>query len=518
MVKFLETDPRGKSDQLERGIGESITAYAGQIVDVGPPGYSLQVSWAAASGASKAEVNEAAVQIDPIEVEEPIGDLTLNVDSSKLFADVTVPAGKRIKALNLQNLKDKDNALLTTQSDLSSRGLRLVVTVRDASGAFGPPLHAVPACPDRGMLPPMLNGASYSAGSLRFDQPLDTSKIRLALARNDFPEDLEADPMSLGKVSGVAAVTPRDLTLSDPSGGTVWNFPGEMPSGLPTSSADLRLALEKAVTDALQTSAGLNFTFKLQASAPAKARVRFSGAKGSLLRQFPGVLKSALEGEPVVMPLEGPALASGQPASAIADLTVRYQGVRILETVSDPMPGGGSPIGGVVVTDQPVLRTFPPGAFGSLPLARIGLVGRAPEAGELVVQVVDLAHGEPGTPAGPPAVKKLEPSPAVHIEWLEILEFKPTSGPLGLVVHTNQGRFFWASVAQPLVRIAVFDPDPGGRWLKLAGQNILSVSQAEFHQPGFSLPASAFKSIFPSWESDLFLKVDLSDLVLRYSR
>jgi hypothetical protein len=547
MARFQEEFLKTEVEVGNRLENEVVAVAKGQhltAVGVGPPGHDLRVVWTAVSGATGAEVTQANLSINPSETEETLGDLPVKIDSAKLFAEVSVSGGKRIKALNLQNLKDSTGALLASSSDIHAKGLRLVVTVLNA-GQFGPPLYAVPPCPKRGMVPPALAGASYTNGTLQFDQPLNSAKIRLALARNDFPESFAPDPISLGKVSGVAAVTPRDLTLKDPSGGTVWAFPGEMPADLPPTSADLHLALEKAIKDALPGGKPLDFTFKLGAANSSKAGASFSGASGFLLREYPGVLKSNLEGDPQTAPLGGLPLASEAPFSATADLTVHYQGMRILETVSDSLPGADKPVGGVVVGSQPVLRTFPPAAFGSLPVVRIGLVGRAPEATELVVQLVDLSAGggsrgsagqliskSPPLPAAPlPAgVKRVDPGAVVHIEWIDLPQFSPPSGPLGLAVHTNQGRFFWACRAgasvqdQPLVLVAVLDPDPGGRLLKLAGRQVISIDQDELHQVGFSLPTAAFKSGgpgtpgFPAWESSLFLKLEMSDLVLRYKR
>jgi hypothetical protein len=86
-------------------------------------------------------------------------------------------------------------------------------------------------------------------------------------------------------------------------------------------------------------------------------------------------------------------------------------------------------------------------------------------------------------------------------------------------VRATKGRFFWVSREQPLIRIAVFDLDPAGRTLSLGGTKVQEVNDDQTHLPGFSFPASVFKnSARLMWDSSLFLKVDVSDLTLRYPR
>jgi hypothetical protein len=90
---------------------------------------------------------------------------------------------------------------------------------------------------------------------------------------------------------------------------------------------------------------------------------------------------------------------------------------------------------------------------------------------------------------------------------------------VGLSVRANKGRFFWVCAADPLIRLAVRDPDPGGRPLVLNGKPLLKVTQAdEMHLPGQSFAGAAFQNHPPLLESSLFLTVELSDLVLRYQR
>jgi hypothetical protein len=67
------------------------------------------------------------------------------------------------------------------------------------------------------------------------------------------------------------------------------------------------------------------------------------------------------------------------------------------------------------------------------------------------------------------------------------------------------------------VRLAVSDPDPGGRTLRIARAEAPSIRTGPT-QKALELPAAAFAGHAPLLDSDLFLTVDLEDLRLRYAR
>jgi hypothetical protein len=93
-------------------------------------------------------------------------------------------------------------------------------------------------------------------------------------------------------------------------------------------------------------------------------------------------------------------------------------------------------------------------------------------------------------------------------------------GNVGVSARAARGRFLWASDgARPLVKLAIHDPDPGGRPLRLNGQAIHAVRTAEQeHMPARNLPPALFRALSPTFDSPLFLTVELSDLALRYAR
>lgn len=498
-------------------------------VDVAPPGHKVRIQWNGARGANGVEVTQATAEIGPALAQQTFDDWMAGTCDHSNFCEVNVQPNWLLESLTLVGLEVHDSragptedVVLKSQSDLAGRGLRLVVSTPSGPDNAMSPAYSVPSVGQRGMLPPMRTGASFSApagvghGVLSLPE-VPGPKVRLSVASGNFPEEFAPLPISVDSVSAQAVIPPRNLQLLGPDGAAVWAFPGVLPPQSPTAEVDLRLSIQKAFEAALKSGQPLDATFTLRGDAPGRAYFRFSGTRGALLRTISGVLQNRLEGEPTRLELGEPP-ADETPASAVADLSVKYEGIRILETISDPFPSGQGNIGGPVVTSAPVTRAFPPEALRGFPIARIGLVGRAPEACELSVQLVEMGAGVSGTALGPPGVVKLQAAEKLSTVWVEMPAVDTGDKPVGLSVRANQGRFFWASGTAPLVRVAVRDPNPGGLPLKLGGQTVLTVTEERVHLPGRSLPTGVFRSVMPVWESNLFLTVEVADLVLRYAR
>lgn len=485
-------------------------------VDITPPGHAIRITWAGVPGATRAEVTAATATIGSQEMESSLGDLPIGAAGQSF--DVTVPGSKRIKSLTLSGLKKPDGTAFVNQASLGAAGLRLVVST---PGGNSPPLYSVPAVFPGGMLPPTLTGATFDNRVLALPG-LAVPKIRLSLVTGDTPGEFSKQDMRLDSVSGVAAILPNNLQIVDPDGAVVWTFPNNFPLEAPPVDFDMKLLIQKAFESRLKANQPLDVTFHLRGSAAGKAGFRFSGAHGSLVRDFPGVITTQIEGSPQALTLPfkpaDPPLANEQPASVTADLTIKYLGLRVLENFCDAIPAMGG-TSGSIVTDQPVVRTLPPAALRNLTLARVGIIGRAPVDCELSLQVVDMSHGAVGKALGKPGVVKLTAADSIDVIWITLpTPINNPTVPVGISVHTNVGRFLWASGTDLLLRLAVQDPNPGGRALILGGTSIASLSQAESHQTAISLPASVFRSVPPTFDSYLFLKVDLSDLTLRYAR
>jgi hypothetical protein len=283
--------------------------------------------------------------------------------------------------------------------------------------------------------------------------------------------------------------------------------------------------LESALNAALTAHPGqpLDVTFRLTGAAPSKAGFAFAGARGVLVRDFPAtpIMNVTLEGDPVALPIAD-RLADETPSTVTADLTVTYSGIRILEELSDMLPPG--PIGGFIVGDQPVARAYPPQALTSVSLARIGIIGCVPlgvPECELAVQLIRMVGDQIGEPLGPPGAIKILAGNAMRTHWIALPPGIDLSrGNIGITARANHGRFLWAgAAARPLVKLAIHDPNPGGRALRLNGISVHAVATSdEDHTPARTFPPSLFRSQPPVFDSPLFLTVDVSDLTLRYAR
>lgn len=491
-------------------------------IDVPAEGRAIRVQWAPVAGASDAQVDSASIQIGPAVLERNLGPLPVAQAGDDRL--ITVPPNTRIRALTLDGLKTDNGTVAPSETELSAQARRLAVTL-ETGGPSPAPQYAVRPCDARRMIPASLTGATY-ANRVLWLPDVAASKIRLSLVEGGFPEEFTKRSMTLAGVTGLGALLPRDLALTEPDGATVvWAFPNEMPLGTPDLAVDLSASLTKLIAAALKADQPLDFTYRLKGDDAARVTFRFSGAKGALRRPFAGVLEHTLEGDPVALALPGSPLAGESPSKATGDLTVEYQGMRILESVSDPVPTAAGDVAGLVVGDTRRVRAFPPNAFDSLAPARVGVFGRAPVECELSIQLVEMNGDDPGPAIAPPGVVRLSPSTTMSTVWITLPAMAPPARPLGCVVRASEGRFLWAAGDQPLVRVAVYDPDPGGRPLLLNDQSLVVIERepagvrpGPIHLPAHSFPAAAFRATRPWLASNLFLKVDVSDLVLSYAR
>jgi hypothetical protein len=501
-----------KTIQGERAY---VVAALPSEVGVAPPGHTATVAWTAAAGATSAEVTSAQATIGPALAVESVATIPFSGSGNERV--ITPPSGRRIRSLTLSKLALPDGSALTNENDLRAADRRIVISLPDPRGGWAPPQFSAPSVDSRGMLPRSLTGAAYSAGVLTLPD-VAASRLRLTLASGDFPESFAPQAFALAGISGQLAAASRDLTLVDESGATLWTFPGELPPDSPLAEVDLRVPLETTFEKALAVGAPIEAVLTLRAAAaPARARFRLGAVRGALIREAPGVTSYALDGSARPIDLGPEPLAGEAPTAASADVRVRYDGLRLHESIRDPVPDNGA-AGGLVVEQEPVLRAFPPAAFAQLPPGRLGVIGRAPEECELSVSLVEAQGGGSGRVLAGPAVAELEPASELGLHWFELPELTPPVPPAAMLVRATRGRFLWVAAEQPAARVAVRDPDPGGRALTLGGVRLLDVAGPDAVALAHSLPAAVLQGPPPPLESDLFLTVEVGSVTLRYAR
>ncbi|HSD81250.1 MAG TPA: hypothetical protein VLB47_11325, partial [Solirubrobacteraceae bacterium] len=479
-------------------------------VDVGPPGHEVRIDWGAVPGATTAEVaEEARLEIAPVTTYPALG--ALPVAQAGDAVDVTLPSGGRIHALTLTGLKLAGGGELRSSADLDADPgtPRLRLAISAVAGGQVTPLCVVPALGGRGVLPAPLTGASFSARVLTLPDPA-AARLRLQLVRGNRPEELEGQPTRLDGASGTAALPSGGLTLTAPDGSAPWALPGELPGGGQVVGLGTPAAL--ALRAALQAGGRADVSFRLAGAAGMRARATAAGLHGALVRAAAAVAPPDLEGEPVALVLDGGPLASEAPSAAVADLTLTYAGIRLHDVVRDPPPAAAGGVGGPGVGAAAVVRALPPATLAGPPIARAAPVGRAPDGCALSVQLVDLSAGPPGTPLGDPGTVELPPSAALSAPWVRLPEVAASALPAGVAVRATSGRFLWAAAQDgtPLLRLAVRDPDPGGRPVRLGTATLALVTAPELQARAHVLPAAALRGPAPPLlSSDLFCTLRL---------
>ena len=170
---------------------------------------------------------------------------------------------------------------------------------------------------------------------------------------------------------------------------------------------------------------------------------------------------------------------------------------------------------GAVVAGTAVRRALPPAALDGERLGKVGLVGRALAAGKLTVTLLDAVAGRP---LAPPVTVDLIAAQAIRTLWIELADMPPIAGPVAIEARAEGGPFLWMADPLPRVRLAVRDPDPGGRPLLMNGAPLAAIDAVKAARRDIAWPVAAFRASWPEFASDLFLAVELFDLELRYTR
>ena len=492
----------------------------GEILNLAGEGDQHEFSWASVVGASKVEINTASLRLGPasIETAEPF---SISKQSTRI--DINVGQGKAIRTLTFDGLQAGASATaLHSRNDVSNAGLKLLVSVADANGAFTP-IYSVPEVSARGVFPRSFVGASFNQDTLSLSTPLQATTIRLQLVDNDFPAATSTQSIAVSSVRGTYLSLPIDINARLDDSTPLFEFPGVMPLQSPEVQVPLTQPLSNALQTKLDTGVALQTSIILQATPStgvnAMVQVLVTNPSGYLLRTESGVYTTQLTGEPtpLTFPLPEP-LADEQASRVEADLSITYDGIRILSDLSASLPAHNGDIRGQIVGSTATTKVLPPQSLFDQLLARIGVIGRAPEATELVMELIDMTGGIPGSVIAKPEVLHLESETKLATHWFSFSQQAPFNLPLAVRLRANRGRFFWVGENDPLTRIAIYDADPGSETINLNGQALLTGQALPFNARSYALPAAHFRQHLPVIDSSLFLTIDIADLHLRYAR
>jgi hypothetical protein len=474
----------------------------GQPVAVTGNGFAIAVNWNAVPGANDVVIDAATLRIAPFVAYEPLADWPVS-NAGNNMVDVELRNALRVHSVTL--------AGVTVPADA-----HLAVAI-DAGNGFGPPQYTAPAVEPSGVNPATFTGASFDNHNHILTLPDVAAKsLRISIVGKDFPKDTSPQALTVSTAKGIAATLPRDLSLVDEEGTTVWSFPGEMPPQTAAMTIDLRQPIEKVLKPKVKGGKPVTAAFTLKGSA-GTPRVSVETARGAVVRNVPGIIKAELAGEAAPLAIPPPPLADEDPSRVNASVVVQYHGIRLLEQFTDSVPSQAGAVGGVVVGSEPVLRKLPPAALQGWTVAKIGIIGRAPEDCELVAQLVDISAGGAGNALTQPASATLKASNDLAMVWLDVPKHDAVTLPAGISVRTNHGRFLWVAGSDPLLRIAVFDPDPAGRLITIGGSDAVKVDAVKVSKT-IGIASPSLTSAPPTLDSLLFASVDVADLALEYDR
>lgn len=486
--------------------------------------HEIAVSWPGVLGATRAQIESASLVLRPSLRDELI-QLTCNsAGDSPLEREVHIPPHTRLRSLGLAGLSGvriveregeqvPEDAAILEVSDLGSittepqEPVVLVISTPDAKGEMSAQF-AIPPVGRRGPHASSYTGASFSSGTVTLGL-LDTRALRVGIHAGVAPDQWKPQPIKIeSTLSASVGRAASRLTLTDSSGTELWVFPTDFAPPLADAEADLRIPLQTAMQQKLDSGSALDVRFSLKSATDGRIELGVRTPRGALIREWNGVHRIELFGEPVTLEMDGP-LDPATPESVIGDLSIQYEGVRLEADLCDAVPPDGGAVG-FVVGPSPIARRL--SETGVASLARIALIGRAAEESELLIRALDSSGQVIAS-----ASLQLEKSARLAAHWIDL---EPVEGNITqtIEIQSRSGRFLWASNGKPLVKIAVRDPKPGGRMLWLGDAPWTEVHESDSHEAEATFPAQCFAGDAPRLRSDLFLTLDLSDLRLRYAR
>ena len=478
------------------------------------------VSWARVAGAGAVDVTHGSLTLGAApRAEKTMSSLSL-AKSGRHYI-INLGQTVRLVALTLDGFTYRPEGTTTDQTFSPSSSARLVIAIPNPQTDWLP-IYAIPAV-SRESTPKLYAGATMSGKTVHFPPDVQTvNKVRISVMENFAGDGERVLASTITRATAQVKNLPEDLTVTNVvDGTTIFAQDGLYLDDTPNLTLDMVHHAQGTLDQQLSVGEPLSFGWRAAAKTGTAFHYTYQPIQGALLRTFAGVTRTELTGESQAIPLDlGVApLDAETPTAVSADLTVRYDGLRVLPRVNDALPTTTGNLHGRIVRTEPVGRTVLDGATAAYPVARIGLLGRAPEACELSVWLAPhITAGRAGEPLTDPGVVQLAAGSEMRVIWVALPQAVTHEGALCVQVRANSGRFFWLADLEPALKVAVLDPEPNGRPVLLQNRLLVAMTTKRMHLPRTHLAVDLFTGALPRLSSELFVTVEFVDLTLRYTR
>lgn len=484
---------------------------------------SETVSWARPSGADTVEVTAGTLTIGAsAQAERTISGLSMTRSGQHHILNLGQPV--RPVALTLSGFTYRPEGATADQPFSPSASARLVIAIPNAQTGWLP-IYAVPHI-GRASTPRLYAGATMSGATVQLPhdmQPID--KVRVSVVENFAGEGERVLTSAISSASARVKNLPDNLTVTNQiDATTIFTQDGLYLDDTPHTPLKLISHGQAAFEKQLAAHEPLRFQWRAAAKTGTAFSYAWQPLRGVLRRTFAGVTRAEVHGEAQTLPLDltGGPLDAEQPSMVTADLTVTYAGLRLLARLNEDLPPTAGNIRGRIVGTEPVSRGLLDEEIARYPVARIGLIGRAPVACELSVWLAPAQlpgrAAQSSSPLTDPGVIQLAASPDLRVIWVDLPQVITHAGPLTVQVRANSGRFFWVADPEPRLKLAVRDPEPNRRPVLMQGRPLVEMTAPRIHYPRVALAADLFTNRPPVLTSELFVTVELADVTLHYAR
>lgn len=474
--------------------------------------------WNRVSGADRVEVTSGSITLGASNDEKTLSGVSLSKEGRHYVVNFSEPV--HLTSLSLNDFTHIASGATQATSFTATSSSRLVVAIPNEQTIWLP-VYAVPHLSSVST-PKQYAGASFSGNTVSFPNDIQpVNKIRLSVIKNFSKDSEEVLVSTIGSATARIRNLPIDLNLkNDTDSNVLFEHKGLFLNDMPNVVYDLVNPAQAAFDRQLAEDKPISFQYTLKAKTGTAFGYASSTVKGAMVRTFKGVSSAVLKGEAQTLSLDlsNAELDAQQPDSAITDLVVSYEKLRLLERLNDDVPPVPGDVSGQIVANEDVRRVLLDPEIADYPIDRIGLIGRAPEACELSLSLRPQQGETLGEPLTAPGVVQLKSSTEIQVIWISLPQAVTHEGALVLSLHANSGRFFWVTNPEPAIKVVVQDPDPGGREIRINQRLLTNLDAERINLPKVSILADLFADKAPILSSNLFVTIEFSDLTLRYTR